>query len=403
MSSANRAVLLTLATLPIVVVSNLLASDWNIQTIGSAKMYNTRNSLSITVDGNCQPHISYYNNLDGGLMYLTKAGSSWAIQTVDTIVNPNIEPWSWSSIAIDPAGNPHIAYFDNQYWRLKYASLNSGIWNSAVVDNSAKVGYDASLAIDTTGTPHIGYSNRAFELKYATQQDGQWAINTISKNLESCGANVSLKLSPENKVLIATADAFPFRISLKSGTLNNWQSQTAADYGWSYGVESPSLAFDGQGNPYIAYWTAVIDRIKCTYWDGSQWTTMSIATADPSAKVAIAFDQENIPHFIYDTGGLVRHAYLYNDTVVSEVIGAGRINKASVAIDINDGMHVIYYNDTEGAVNYAYTVVPEPATLGLLFLGLGISLRFKKQKMYIFSINEIRQSCIYENNHSSTE
>ncbi len=73
-----------------------------------------------------------------------------------------------TSIALDSAGNPHISYFDNTNFVLKYAYYNGSSWSIESVDTAERVGYYTSIALDAAGNPHISYwdyTNR--DLKYA--------------------------------------------------------------------------------------------------------------------------------------------------------------------------------------------------------------------------------------------
>jgi len=86
----------------------------------------------------------------------------WPLVTVDAraeITRP-------VSLALDPAGRPHMAYFERMRHALKYAWFDGGDWRQEVVD-TAQLGPDmgmarwpegrVSLCLDRTNRPHLLY------------------------------------------------------------------------------------------------------------------------------------------------------------------------------------------------------------------------------------------------------
>lgn len=62
-----------------------------------------------------------------------------------------------TSIAIDAQEVVHVAYYDRENGRLKYANYAAGTWSHHVVDESAHVGRYTSIAIGPDGNPRIAY------------------------------------------------------------------------------------------------------------------------------------------------------------------------------------------------------------------------------------------------------
>ena len=79
-------------------------------------------------------------------------GNVWYIQTVDS------EGGTYTSVALDAAGQPHISYlYGHRTSDLKYAHWTGSIWYIQTVDSEGFVGRYTSLALDADGRPHISY------------------------------------------------------------------------------------------------------------------------------------------------------------------------------------------------------------------------------------------------------
>jgi hypothetical protein len=73
-------------------------------------------------------------------------------------------------MAVDTAGRPHIAYYDQTLGNLKYAYWNGSTWVISIVDSAGNVGKFVSLALDSQNIAHISYydvSNK--DLLYAVK------------------------------------------------------------------------------------------------------------------------------------------------------------------------------------------------------------------------------------------
>jgi PKD repeat protein len=130
---------------------------------------------SLVLDGNNHPHISYYSGIEV-LRYAYHDGSSWITTTVD---DQEEHTGRFSSLALDAAGRPHVSYCGDCYDEggnadLRYAYYD-GAWQIETVDAAGIVGRDTSLALDPAGRPHISYGYgpdnpySPSELRYAWQ------------------------------------------------------------------------------------------------------------------------------------------------------------------------------------------------------------------------------------------
>ena len=100
---------------------------------------------------------------------------------------------NYLSIAVDPAGTPHVVYQGADY-HLYHAWLHGGRWQHELVDASSDCGWGNSIAIDVQGNIHVSYgANRglgALKLIYANFNGSQWQITDLGVD----GSDTVLKL-----------------------------------------------------------------------------------------------------------------------------------------------------------------------------------------------------------------
>ncbi|MGW8250463.1 MAG: PKD domain-containing protein, partial [Anaerolineales bacterium] len=120
-----------------------------------------------------------------------------------------------SSLALDAAGNPSIAYLDNTLIgcrKLKYASNNGSSWNVEIVDDVGDTGQYPSLSIDQDGDARISYTGELCpvgacgRLKYAKLTASGWVTHTILSAGGDYGFYSSLRLTPDDQPHISFFD-----------------------------------------------------------------------------------------------------------------------------------------------------------------------------------------------------
>ncbi len=215
---------------------------------------------SIRLDKDDHPRISYYLYHAPDKSYLLHLkfasfnGRYWTIATVDK----RTETGKFNSVALDSSGNPHIAYSHVAWGDLLYAAWDGSHWSFADIDSRRThndyVGIGNSIAVDSAGNSHIAYFDSTRNLvKYAWFEDGQWK-NEVVDQLAGRGEvdHVSLQLDHEDQPHIAFYDAGMGALKYASKDESGWHSDVV-DKDGNVG-KYPSLVLDSKDQPYIAYY-----------------------------------------------------------------------------------------------------------------------------------------------------
>lgn len=248
--------------------TNLLAQDWNIQTVDNSG--DVGKWCEVAYDNQNYPHIAYFNETNRSLMYARWNGVGWEIEQVDEL-RPN-RVGEYCSIAVDQFGRPHISYYYSR-GRLRYTvKTETGEWEIIDVDDDEDAGYYTSIALTYDEgwekvVPHIVYHREQDgDLYYATQnaETGEWLLTPIDESTD----------------------------------VGEWTD----------------IAMDAEGHIYVSYYDAADADLKFAYFDGEQWSTMIVdgADSDVGKMTSIALDQDGVPHITYydETNGELKHAKL---------------------------------------------------------------------------------------------
>ena len=249
---------------------------------------------SIAVDSNDHTHISYLDGSNEDLKYAKWDGTNWTIEAVDSADRVG----AYTSIAVDSSDYPHIAYYDESYDDLKYARWDGLTWNLETVDSPGSTGWYTSIKLDSNNYPHISYFDASNgDLRYARWNGTGWAIQTVD-GLDTVGYWTSLALDGNDYPHISYHDGT--RTSLRYARWNGtaWTIQTVDNIG-NVG-EGSSIALDSYGYPHISYHFEFDSDLKYARWTGNSW---SIEIIDPPGRTgdytSIALDDNECRHIAY--------------------------------------------------------------------------------------------------------
>lgn len=258
---------------------------------------------SIQLDAAGRPTIAYSDIANGHLkLARQEPGGAWALETADAATNVG----GWPSLVLDDLG-AHVTYFDRTERSLKAAHRDlGGAWSNETVDDlNTFVGQQSSLAVDATGGLHVTYSENQAYLKYAFRpRGGAWTstrIDTLSSGLWS-----SLVVDRSGNLHVAGCSRFgvgELHYARKSGT--SWPREIVDTHvdgsvGWS-----ASLAVDAGGEQHIVYFDQDSGDLRYAHratatgpWEKATLDAPG-TPPDLGRYVAAVVDRSRIVHAVY--------------------------------------------------------------------------------------------------------
>jgi len=134
------------------------AQGWVLQTVPGAVAY-VGTSLAFDSQGFAR------------FTYSESSGLRLASETSNGFVTESIDPnGGVASLAIDAAGDPHVAYYDGPGGRAIDSRRAAGVWTKDVVDDRFRSGQEIAMALDPSGRTEIAYTFKGYtggDLRFA--------------------------------------------------------------------------------------------------------------------------------------------------------------------------------------------------------------------------------------------
>lgn len=254
----------------------------------------THSSLAIRPSG--ELHVSYYSSGLPGLRYAHRTGSigaaPWVIETVETNSD---RPGAWSSLELDAAGVPNIAYQEVLSMDLKYAWKPGGQWLTEIADSAGSRGFFATLALDPAGNAHVVHAETPWTLRYAVRSGGSWS----SSEIDSVGIlNCDFELDPAGNPHLVFYDAKKKTLVYGTAAGGSWTFQPI-ESGF-FVISYMALEIDSSGRPHVAYYYDQTQDLKYAVLEATGWTTTTVdATGRVGTWVDLALDSNDVPHISY--------------------------------------------------------------------------------------------------------
>jgi PKD repeat protein len=247
-------------------MATVSAQEWGLDTLERVAIDSHGGGYpSIAVDSAGHPRIAYYDQVTDTLKYAAW-NNGWTIETVN--VAGSIQSSS-ITLVLDSIDNPRICYNNATSFRMRYAWKDTGGWHETMVDPNGVIATQRSMALNRTGFPVIAYVAimDPLTVRVAAFDGTTWATQDVTTGVYE----LSLDMDP-----VTDRPG----IAIKRGeTLEYWESDGSTwtfltvDNAGQVGY-SPSIAFDGAGNPGIAHMdisTGGNFHVKYAWRNSSGW------------------------------------------------------------------------------------------------------------------------------------
>lgn len=326
------------------------STGWHFEVVVPDSGFADGARASIALDAAGEPHIAFYDSRSRTLRYARRSGLSWQTETADS----NGDVGRYASLDLDANDVPHVSYYDAANQNLKFVRKNGATWQPQTVDNAGNVGLHTSLRVDGIAVHVSYYDATQQDLKYVRGAGGVFSVAEIVDGGGDAGFDASLALDGSGNPLISYF-ANPSFKSLKLATKNgvSWQLETinsSNDFPRSSGT---SLALDPNDSPRIAYGRS--GSVNSVYKDGNQWRFDPVADVQPAQRgvqsVSLALDADAKPHISFYSRA---HRDLMSMSLTRgwriEQLQEGDTSRGSHAsLAIRDGIPSIAYTGVEGA------------------------------------------------------
>lgn len=251
----------------VAVLEDPAAGTWRVLRTESPNHDGWDNSLVLDASG--RPHTVSIDpagfGSDVGLEYGFFDGTVWTVEEVGT--GPLMYEFG-TSLALDSAGNPHVVFYNDAAGDLMYAVRSNGSWTVSAVDSEGDVGRFSDMLIDGEGRPRIAYLEVTGEttgaIKYAVFDGSRWSIERVDElstffigpvgNMTGARNVVSIALDSTGNPVLAYSDQQTIKLAWRQG--DRWEIETVLTAGEDPLGQTVSLALDPSDTPHLTYFVA---------------------------------------------------------------------------------------------------------------------------------------------------
>lgn len=313
-------------------VNDRTATGWQLVAVDAPRWFEGMGPRSLALDAAGNVHVAY-----GGdhLYYARWDAPGWLTQLVDDAAGTG----RYASLALDQTGQPHIGYFDSLNRRVSYAHRAGDTWLIERVEEDVELIGSLGLALDGAGRPHLAYyDNRTGALRYASRDINGWLVQTAD---EVGGADVALSLDASGRPHIAYGWE-----TLKYARLGEggWEIEMVAD---TTG-RGKSLVLDSSGRPHIAYEAVSVFKtheLRYAWRTRAGWNVQVIdsnAANDAGFEPSLALDQTGAPRISYGAFDSLKYARWTGSEWVRERVDRSPARFTALALDINGKPKISY-------------------------------------------------------------
>ncbi len=255
-------------------------NDWMCEIVDDVGNVGQYSSIAIDpVDD--LPIIAYYDTTNGGVLKLAvRTVFDWDIRTIDDPLL--VSAGQYASIAVNSNVRTGIAYYhsnvmgNDSLWYAEYVGGGMGScsdkdYDCERVTSGDRVGKYTSLALDSADWPHIAFYDGGLDALVYAYNDGGWMWGWFGNSAGPAGQFASLAVDVNNgdRPHIAHYDSvngtLEYAVFVGTGADGNcgmsgsgyldWRCDEIDSMGTGTHPRGISLALDGVGYPIIAYQT----------------------------------------------------------------------------------------------------------------------------------------------------
>ena len=182
------------------------SGEWFIEPVGSGPQ-DYKFATSVAVDPQGNPHVTFQEQTDGDLALASRGPGGWSIELVETEGQVGL----FSHLVIDRDGRFHLSYLKTEGASagiVRYATRGADetTWSISEVGRLDDLSFgfigarnSTSLALDSAGNPWIAYTDESV-LKLAVRDGSSWQTHTVVEAGElELGQLVVLKLDADDR------------------------------------------------------------------------------------------------------------------------------------------------------------------------------------------------------------
>ena len=274
--------------------------------------------VGLVIDSQDVPHVAY-QNLSGGVKKISYATLNvtatqnsgynvWIIETVDT--NLGDTAGSWLSIDLDSQDRPHISYYSGDGVNsIKYAFKNSTGWHNYTIDSGSKLGWFSAIKIDSTDNPHIAYSKvNGNTLRYAMYDGSNWHTENVGAQVDGDKKGLQLALSAADVPHLCYQDSYLNQLGYATYSGSSWVKETnviSDDLDINSSLTRGrycDIEVDQYGAPHITFEYNLQTEIGYIKKNGTSWDGWNLSVTHENSFVGytqLELDSSENPCFSY--------------------------------------------------------------------------------------------------------
>ena len=317
---------------------------------------------SIAIDPRGNLHVTYIN--ENGVMYGFRPAESakWFTMAIGAKAEN-----AYSAITTDAQGNPRICF--TAYEQLHFASFKEGRWDiQPVGENLGVIEYTCSMAIGSDGIPHMLWyqymdpsRSLYLHLRYAAEREGAWMAETLDFDGETGKWN-SLVLDKQGNPHLTYSAWTKGDLKYAYWNGKSWavsvvdaRDFSQATFGRGMGN---SLALAPDGTPWTSYFED--QSLKVAHQTGTTWKREIVDSVSPAAstgwagsRTSLMLDKNGDPHIVYGDYGRLKHAYwdgVHWRIQVIESGAGGQFKQTAAIMNRGDTIYVVYGDPTDNSL-----------------------------------------------------